>query len=160
MRITYFLLFFVASILTTSCNQTANNADKLNSEDTLIPKKEKSVTQKNENKPEAIASDNKKEEKIYDLIFALPEVKKEASFLEKETKGKRHLILLMYQTPEQTDGNGYWVKIGVDNGHAFSTRFNFFVSPDTFEIKYYDTLKDVIISLDAWRKESKNSNQK
>jgi hypothetical protein len=39
---------------------------------------------------------------------------------------------------------------------VFVTHFNFNIYPTNDEIKFYDIIKDTIISTDEWRKENKN----
>ena len=96
------------------------------------------------------------EQRICDIVYALPEVKERACYIKKETKGKRHLRIEITQTPKESDEKYYWVRVGEVNDIAFVTHFNFIVYPDNFKIKYYDTINDTIISLETWRKEIKN----
>jgi hypothetical protein len=96
------------------------------------------------------------ENKITDIIFELPEVKKRADYIENETKGKRHLSIWINQTPDKNKEKCYWVKVGEDNGTNLVTHFNFIVSPENLEIKYYDVENDKIISINTWRRKQKN----
>jgi len=96
------------------------------------------------------------ENKIYDLVFALPEVKDRADYIERQSNGTRHLRTWIYQTPKETQGKYYWVKVGEENGMNFVSHFNFYVYQENFEIKYFDTENDTIISLDTWRKQIKS----
>jgi hypothetical protein len=96
---------------------------------------------------------NEIEEKITSAILAIPEVQKEAKYIENTSNGERHLIIWIYQTPKKLNEKYYWVKAGEDNGDAFSTHFNFFIYPENLEVKFLNTLNDSVVSLDEWRKE-------
>lgn len=92
---------------------------------------------------------------IYKLILSLPEVTKRARYINEQTKGKRHLEVMIAESPN-TVVDYYWVKAGEDNGNGYVTHFNFYVFPKkNWEIKYFDTAKDTLLSLDDWRKENK-----
>lgn len=94
------------------------------------------------------------EDKILDTIFKLPECRERAAYIEKQTKGKRHLSIIIYERPSK--GNiYYWVKAWEDNGMSYATHFNFYVYPKPFGIKYYDTVNDKAISLTEWRQQTK-----
>ncbi|MEI7596147.1 MAG: hypothetical protein WCK02_10405 [Bacteroidota bacterium] len=97
------------------------------------------------------------EDKIYDTILKLKEVKERAEYIERESKGARHIRIEITERPSETNGKYYWVRVGEINDIAFVTHFNFIVYQDKFEIKYYDTKKDAIISLVSWRQGQKNS---
>ena len=108
-------------------------------------------------KPNFIHSDttikiNETEDKLYNLIYNLPEVKERSEYVEKETNGERHLSIMIVETPEESDDKSYWLKVGEDNGTNVVTHFTFSVNPDTFDVKYYDAVNDTLVSLSAWRK--------
>lgn len=105
-------------------------------------------------KEPASANISKIEEKILDTIFKLSEVRERANYVEKQTKGKRRLTAVIYESASQ-DVSYYWVKVWEDNGINYVTHFNFYVYPETFEIKYYDAVTDKAISLPEWRRELK-----
>ncbi|PQJ11293.1 hypothetical protein CJD36_005680 [Flavipsychrobacter stenotrophus] len=94
--------------------------------------------------------DRIKIDKILDMVLALPEVKAEIKYVEKESKGTRHLAAAMYATPSE-NRNYYWVKVWEDNGMNYVSHFNFFVDPQTLSIKYLDTINDTLLDLKAWR---------
>lgn len=96
------------------------------------------------------------EDKIYDLVAALPEVEERGDYIEKHTNGVRHLRIWIYQTPKETKRKYYWVKVGEDNGINFVSHFNFYVDSETYEIRFFDTVKNTVISLDDWRKENRH----
>jgi len=93
---------------------------------------------------------NKIENKIIDTIANLAEVKERAGYVEKQSRGKRHLVYTIYQKPVKAIPY-YWIKVWEDNGSAYVTHFNFYVYPKTFLIKYLDTANDKVIDLETWR---------
>ena len=94
---------------------------------------------------------SKLENKIIDTIISLNEVKAEALYVLKQTKGRRHLQYSIWQKPTKR-APYFWVKVVEDNGSAYYTHFNFYVYPKTLEIKYLDTSTDKVIALETWRK--------
>lgn len=95
------------------------------------------------------------EEKILDTIFSLPECKERASYIKKQTKGKRRLSVVIYAEPTK-ESPYYWVKAWEDNGAAYATHFDFYVYPTKpLTIKYYDAVSDEAIPLKQWRKQKK-----
>ena len=150
-RITFILTLILFINIIISCNRGNNNQTKSKNIDSL---KIENTINSDSNRIDTIKA-GKDDEKIYKLIFAIPEVKEESKFIEKESKGIGHLEVMIYQTPEETDEKCYHVKAGVDDGTRFITHFNFFVNPISFKIKYLDTVDDTLISLEAWRKKLK-----
>ncbi len=115
------------------------------------------------NKPVVVAAPGMLEEgattiekSVIDTVLALPEVKERADYIEQETKGQRHLIVLIAAEPDSIN-NYYWVKAGEDNGDAFVTHFHFFVYPDSMRIMYYDPVEDAELSLEEWRRQKTDS---
>lgn len=107
----------------------------------------------------AVPTDSLTEDEVIDMVFALPEVKERADYIEKETKGQRHMQALINQSPDATT-TYYWVKAGEDNGTNFVTHFHFYVYPDR-RILYYDAANDTTLDLPTWRarrNEDKNNN--
>jgi hypothetical protein len=95
------------------------------------------------------------EEKILDTISKLPECRERAAYIEKETKGKRHLTIVIYERPSK-EFPYYWVKAWEDNGIIYATHFNFYIYTNPFNIKYYDTMNNIVISLKEWRQQTKD----
>ena len=94
---------------------------------------------------------------IYKLILSLPEVTKRARHINEQTKGKRHLEIMIAESPN-TISDYYWVKAGEDSENAYVTHFNFFVFPKrNWEIKYFDNVRDTLLNLEDWRKENRKS---
>lgn len=94
------------------------------------------------------------EQKILDTIFKLPECEARAAYIEKQTKGKRHLGIVIYQRPSGHHPY-YWVKAWEYNGMNYATHFNFYIYPNPFSIKFLDIAKDKAISLKEWRQQRK-----
>lgn len=91
-----------------------------------------------------------KERKVLVMVEKLPEVVKREQYVEKMTKGKRHLMFYISEKPTKKQEN-FWVKVAEDNGASYFTHFNFAVNPNSYVIKYYDTITGNLISLKAWR---------
>ncbi len=99
------------------------------------------------------------EGKIFDTISKLPEYKARALYIEKKTRGKRHLAIIIYKRPSNKT-QYYWVKAVEDNGPSFYTHFNFYIYTDPFSIKYYDVINDIVITLEEWRRQTKAQSTK
>lgn len=105
---------------------------------------------------DTILTAGKDADTIYKLILSLPEVSKRARYIQEQTKGERHLEVMIAEAPEEEVRSYYWVKAGEDNGDTYVTHFNFYVFPTrNWEIKYFDPVKNMVITLDEWRKENK-----
>lgn len=102
--------------------------------------------------------DSLTEDEIFEMVMALPEVKERSAYVDKESKGERHLAALLYASPDAND-NYYWVKVGEDNGFAFVTHFHFYVYPNR-SIRYYDAANDTVMDLSDWRERLKASSDK
>ena len=131
-----------------SCNQAAHQSGDLKKVDTVKNDKTsfRPVNKQTDNLP-----NSNLEEKIIDTIFKLAEVKERAKYIEQQTKGKRHLIIWVENTPG-SDNQYYWIKVGEDNGMNFVTHFNFYVYPDSMRIMYFDINNDKEIGLAEWRR--------
>ncbi|MDD3739673.1 MAG: hypothetical protein PHH30_00395 [Bacteroidales bacterium] len=146
-RFIIFIVNILIIIFIVSCN---NPKDKSKS----ISESEKTETQENTDN-ENLDLDDKAmtmEEKIIDKVYKLPEIKERAEYIEKETDGERYLQIWIAARPKDTGGY-YIVKAGEDNGFSMVTHFDFYVYPETMEIKYYDVITDSELSLAEWRKE-------
>lgn len=87
--------------------------------------------------------DNERRDKIFDLINDLPEVK----------ACKTCNLVSIYKEPDETNSSNYWVKVGHDNSSNLVSQFNFFVDTLTYEIKFFDTKTDKLLTLPDWRKQ-------
>ena len=130
-----YFFYLLSLVVLMGCGRASNKAEKETVDSTAVAQQQ--------------PTDSLTEDKVTEMIFALPEVKERADYIEKETKGARHMEALINQAPDATT-NYYWVKAGEDNGTNFVTHFNFLVYPDR-KIMYYDVINDTTITLDAWR---------
>ncbi len=88
-------------------------------------------------------TDNERRTKLFNLINDLPEVK----------ACKTCDVISIYKEPGETNSSNYWVKVGHDNESNLVPQFNFFVDTLSFEIKYFDTKADRLLTLPDWRKQ-------
>lgn len=143
---------FIILLITISCDSVPEKSKiKSISQDTLPIK----VADTNAEPDSALVSG--KEDEIMNRVFQLPEVTERAQYVEQQTNGERHLSLRIQ--PLTDDEKDYWVIAGEDNGTNVVTHFSFSVNPDNLEVRYYDVVNDTLISIDAWRKQSKESNK-
>ncbi|MFH6994508.1 hypothetical protein [Flavobacterium sp. FlaQc-48] len=86
-------------------------------------------------------SDNTNRNKIFKMIFDMPEAKKKAVFI--------------FESPQTNDKDYYWVKVGEQTGYQpedFKAEYSFFIYPKDFQIKYYDEKNNKVMSIEEWRK--------
>jgi hypothetical protein len=96
-------------------------------------------------------SDNKNRTKIFQIIAAIPEVK----------KCKKCNSTWIYESPQENDQNYYWIKVGQQDGlDNMITMFDLYVYVETFDIKYFDKQNKKILSLYDWRSQNKKWSQK
>ncbi|WP_430406379.1 hypothetical protein [Fluviicola sp.] len=93
------------------------------------------------------------EDKLIDLVWQLPEVKNLSDKIERESKGKRHLVGRISSTPSD-DQEYYGVSVAEDNGEALATYFEFRIYPDN-TMYYYDVVEDQELTLKEWRTRKK-----
>jgi len=86
-----------------------------------------------------------------DTILGLPEIREDDAYIRKATKGKRHLLGMIYSRPD-SQRPYYWVAIVEDNGMSFVPHFFFYVFLNGRKIKYYDIVKDTAVDLSVWRR--------
>lgn len=144
--IRFFSLFTVLTIVV-ACNNVNENKKSRSNKNNLTEANE-NVESKNQKDD---ADEFKRDDKIIDKVFTLPEVKERAEYIKNETDGKRNLKIWIAARPDETDGY-FWVKVGEDNGMSLVTHFDFYVYPETMEIFFYDVLTDSQMSLTEWRK--------
>lgn len=91
-------------------------------------------------------SDNENRDKIFQYFINLPEV---------IMCGSNCNSTWIYESPQENDKDFYWVKIGNGNtDNTFNTKFDFFVYPKSFEVKFYDTKNKKLYTLKEWRKKA------
>ncbi len=146
-----FALLFVVILALFSCSHPTDVTKETHASDSTTTSHQPSVSQE-----DTIVEAGKDDDKIYNLIYALTEVKERADYIEQQTSGNRHLKLMITERPQNEEQNYYLVKAGEDNDISFVTHFSFYVYPtNNYEIKYYDPVKDTLISINKWRKENK-----
>jgi hypothetical protein len=89
------------------------------------------------------------EDKLIGKVWQLPEVKMLSDKIERESKGKRHLVGRISSEPSD-DQEYYGVSVSEDNGEALATYFEFRIYPDN-SIYYYDPVEDEELTLKEWR---------
>ena len=94
------------------------------------------------------------ENKVFDAVYNVPEVKARVDEFDQQTKGKRHMQFMIAERPS-VKLKYYWVKVMEDNEFNYATDFHFMVDPKSMEVKYYDVVNDTIIDLVTWRKRMK-----
>ena len=92
---------------------------------------------------------SKTEDKLIGEIWKLPEVQALSDKIERESKGKRHLVGRVSSEPSD-DQEYYGISIAEDNGEALATYFEFRIYPDN-SIYYYDVVEDQELTLKEWR---------
>lgn len=80
-------------------------------------------------------SDNENRNKIFDLIDKLPE-------------NKNRTEIRIVESPQENDKNYYWVRVKTESNKTF----NYYIYQETFEIKFLDTIKNNLMTLEEWRK--------
>jgi hypothetical protein len=118
----------------------------------IPPEKQQDASSNSIPKPLKIvdtSQQNQQDEKIYKIIEALPEVKnfnkryhlkkldKKLNIIINERPGKAFLY--------------YWVQVGVSDKYRIQPVYNFYLNKDDFQINYYDTSTDSVITLKKWR---------
>lgn len=93
------------------------------------------------------------EDQLISKVWQIPEVKAMADKIERESKGKRHLVGRISSTPSD-DQEYYGISIAEDNGEALATYFDFRIYPDN-SIYYYDVVEDRELTLKEWRAQKK-----
>ena len=85
---------------------------------------------------------------VYSKIEELPEVNKIREMKMKE--GDR--VSLSIAEKPGVDFIYYWVQVGLMHPERFEPLLNFYVTPDKFEVLYFDTTNDTTMTLKQWRK--------
>lgn len=80
-------------------------------------------------------SDNENRTKIFDLMDKLPE-------------NKNRTEIRIVESPQENDKNYYWIRVKTESNKTF----NYYIYRETFEIKFLDTIKNNLMTLEEWRK--------
>ncbi len=115
------------------------------------PEPEKKETKKPKGDTHVQITDT--EDKLISKVWQLPEVKTLSDKIERESKGKRHLVGRISSNPSD-DQEYYGVSVSEDNGEALATYFEFRIYPDN-SIYYYDVVEDQELTLKEWRAQKK-----
>ncbi len=91
-----------------------------------------------------------RESGIVKRIADLPEIKAKMQEVENKSRGKVKLQIMLHRKPDESIPY-YWVKVNEPVGDEMVERYNFFLKQSSYEIKYYDTIKDTLMDLAAWR---------
>ena len=151
MRYCFFLMMcFVAVSCTHRISESENSNTKT---DSILVKNSKTKTQSDSAKIDPIL------EKCFDLINNLPEVNAQNKYIDSISNHKRGIVLLLYQKPDSIFPY-YWIKAGDNLELNYNTYYNFYVNPQTFEVRYLDVLSDSVdatLSLKEWRGKRKSN---
>ena len=85
-----------------------------------------------------------------DTVLRLPEIREDDTYIRRVTKGKRHLLSMLYGEPDHGHPY-YWVVVGEDNGMSFVTHYTFYIYTNGRKILYHDNFSDSTIDLKAWQ---------
>jgi hypothetical protein len=91
-----------------------------------------------------------RESGIVKRIADLPEIKAKMQEVENKSRGKVKLQIMLHRKPDESIPY-YWVKVNEPVGDEMVELYNFFLKQSSYEIKYYDTIKDTLMDLAAWR---------
>lgn len=88
---------------------------------------------------------------MHEAVWALPEVRERAAYIDSVTKGERKLVV--WTSAEPTQEEPLWsINAGEDNGGSLVTHFHFLVTPGTPpHIRVYDPVLDTVLTLEEWR---------
>jgi hypothetical protein len=108
-----------------------------------------SLRQKKVMQSDTFFHQTKQEEEIYRIIESIPEVKGFSKRYELKQQNKK-LSIIINQRPSKTF-NYYWVQVGSSDQYRYQPVYNFYINNKNFQINYYDTSTDSIITLKKWR---------
>lgn len=92
------------------------------------------------------------EDSILDEIYSFPEVTAKEIFIDSLTNHKNGISMIILKRPSEKEPY-YWVQVGYDNAIRFEAYFNFYVYTKGLEIRFFDPIRNKILSLKEWRKE-------
>lgn len=92
---------------------------------------------------------------VYDAVEHLPEIK--AYMLHADSlygsKGVPPAMMIVADPTKETPY--YWVQVGINDGDRLTPEYNFYVYPPKMGVKFLDTMKDEVISIQEWRRRRK-----
>jgi hypothetical protein len=93
-----------------------------------------------------------RDDSLYKVIEQLAEVRR---FIQKiNLRGNTQKVQIMITKRPDQNFNFYWIQVGIDDNIRFQPVYNFYVSKN-FQVNFYDTQKDSVISLQKWRSDKK-----
>ena len=101
-----------------------------------------------------LREDTTLENKALDSLFTFPEVQRLSKIIDSESQLKTSLSMITTHKPEKQKPY-YIIQVGYNNNLRFQPFYNFYIYPENFEIKYFNPIKDTLLSLDEWRKQEK-----
>jgi hypothetical protein len=135
-------LYILSIFILFSCGKK-NSPPPINGDTTKIAVQDSPKKQIDTLDPEYIA---------VDLVMQLPEIIELGNTIEKESKGTHHLSAMITETPGENEKGYYVVKISEDTEDRLVGIHLFYVYVPSYEIMYYDPVKDKEVSLEVWRK--------
>lgn len=97
-----------------------------------------------------ITAVDKKEKKLLALVAALPEVQEKVRQLRQKSNGRSQISLIVSGLPDLTLPY-YQVNVS-DAAPSYKILYQFAVDPKTYQIYYYDPVKNRQYTLADWRK--------
>lgn len=98
---------------------------------------------------------SEQENKVINAVMDLPEIIKQADYIEKHSKGKNHLAAMIIETPEENSKGYYVVQISEDTEDRFVGMYSFNVYYPSMKIMWIDPFENEEMPLDKWRKQLK-----
>lgn len=95
-----------------------------------------------------------RENNIVKRVTDLPEVQAKMQEVNARTRGKQKVRFELHRKPDESIPY-YWVKVHEPVGGEYAELYNFFLKQTSYEIMYYDVVKDSLMDLTAWRAQRK-----
>jgi len=90
------------------------------------------------------------ENRIFDSIFKIPQIKKSHDYIDSFTHHKRGIAMMVVQRPV-SDSDYYIVQVGFNGDERFVTYYNFHIYRKGFKIEYLDPVTDSTINVNRWK---------
>ena len=68
--------------------------------------------------------------------------------MDKLPENKNRTEIRIVESPQENDKNYYWIRVKTESDKTF----NYYIYRETFEIKFLDTIKNNLMTLEEWRK--------
>lgn len=135
------VIFFIVCQLSISCKSNSSNQISEDSSQihfAITSEKDKPVGQ------------SSNDDTLYALVGKISEVKNLIASTNKTSPDKKVSIMIA-QRPD-VKFVYYWMQVGIDDKTRFQPVYNFYINPKTYNVTFYDTAKDSVITIDKWRK--------